>query len=102
MTTSDNPFELLTDDKHEANVMRISAYLAMLLAKAIERHGRPKSAELLGVSVSRVSRLANRTGSGMTIDFMLLSLSKLGARVNAEMLAGEDGHVNGSKIAVTL
>lgn len=102
MTTSDNPFELLTDDKHEANVMRISAYMAMLLAKAIERHGRPKSAELLGVSVSRVSRLANRTGSGMTIDFMLLSLSKLGAEVNADMLAGEGGPVNGARVIVTI
>ena len=50
--------------------------------------------------MSRVSRLANRTGSGMTIDFMLLSLSKLGARVSAEMLAGEDGHVNGVNVRV--
>ena len=31
-----NPFELLTDDKDKANVMRVSAYIAMMLAKKIK------------------------------------------------------------------
>ena len=78
-----NPFELLTDDKDKANVMRVSAYIAMMLAKKIKEVGRDDSARILGVSPSRVSRLANRSGSGMTIDLMLMSLSKLGSNVDA-------------------
>ena len=99
---SNNPFELLTDDKDKANVMRVSAYMAMLLGKAIDKRGRQKSAELLGVSQSRVSRLANRTGSGMTIDFMLLSLSKLGASVDASILAADNESVGGASISISL
>lgn len=95
-----NPFELLTDDKDEANVMRISAYMAMLLAKRIKEIGREDAANRLGVSLSRVSRLANRSGSGMTIDLMLLSLSKLGAVVGAEMVWGDGGEVSGCNLNV--
>lgn len=95
-----NPFELLTDDKDKANVMRISAYIAMLLAKRIKEVGREDAAERLGVSPSRVSRLANRSGSGMTIDLMLLSLSKLGGVVDAEMVWSDSGDVSGCNLTV--
>lgn len=95
-----NPFELLTDDKDEANVMRISAYMAMLLAKRIKEVGREDAAKRLGVSPSRVSRLANRSGSGMTIDLMLLSLSKLGGVVDAEMVWDDGGTVSGCNLTV--
>ena len=78
-----NPFELLTDDKDKAEVMRIEAYFAMLLSKSINQVGREKAAEILGVSKSRLSRLANRTGSGMSISLMMHSLLKLGAVVVA-------------------
>ena len=95
-----NPFELLTDDKDKANVMRISAYMAMLLAKRIKEIGREDAAKRLGVSLSRVSRLANRSGSGMTIDLMLLSLSKLGAVVDAEIVWDGGGEVSGCNLSV--
>ena len=39
-----NPFELLTDDKDRADVMRIEAYFAMLLSKSINQVGREKAA----------------------------------------------------------
>lgn len=100
MTTTNNPFELLTDDKDKANAMRISAYMAMLLAKRIKDVGREDAAKMLGVSQSRVSRLANRSGSGMTIDVMLLSLMKLGAVVNAEMVWGDDSTISGCSLTV--
>lgn len=95
-----NPFELLTDDKDKANVMRISAYMAMLLAKEIQCIGRHEAANILGVSASRISRLANRTGAGMTIDLMLLSLLKLGVPIDADMVFGEDGRISGCNLTV--
>ena len=80
-----NPFELLEEDKEKARAKQVAFQVSMVLRRLIVEQGAEKSAALIGVGKSRISQLVTRGGSGVTIDFMISALLKMGGNVETEL-----------------
>ena len=89
-TTTTNPFELLESDREKARARQVAFQMSMILRRLIVEQGVEKSAALMGVGKSRISQLVTRGGAGITIDFMVSALLKMGGSVETELVLDDE------------
>lgn len=81
-----NPFELISTDPVEVNMLSLKSKLVIILTKLIREQGWSQcvAAEKLGVSQPRISNLMNGQLSKFSVDTLLEMVFKMGYKLDMD------------------
>lgn len=82
-----NPFSMLFDNKADAEIARIKAHLVIMLMSELRTVAGTRSgmAEVLGCSLSEISRISKGNVTGVSIEKLLKHLSTMNVSLKSSL-----------------